>query len=176
MNLVYISVAFLLILIFLQTPVHTDGDSIYKGEPEPVQIDRLRHFSFFLVCVFAFFCAVLDAKQFPSSEEILVVIAIVVIEGRLLIKKERTEPAPPLPVDQNVETGRTADILALCEQHLRAGVKAQTFHIPRWLTRNEFLALRQKLMLQNFGVRYTFLSRFTNRPMLTMFPIHVWYE
>jgi len=176
MNLFYIAVAFLLIILFLQTHAITDGDSICRGEPEPVLIDRLRHCSFFLVCFFAFFCSVVDAKTFPSVEEIVAIIGIVVIEGRLMIRKERTVHTPPRVVDHQVELDRIADTLALCEQHMRAGVKAQSFHIPRWLTRNEYTALRRNLMQQHFGVKYTFLSRFTNRPMLKMFPIYAMYE
>lgn len=176
MNLVYIAVAFLLIILFLQTPVTTDGDSICRGEPEPAQIDRLRHLSFVLVCIFAFYCSVVDAKMFPSVEEIAAVIGIVVIEGRLMVRRERTVHTAPRVVDQQVELNRIADTLALCEQYMRAGVKAQSFHIPRWLTRNEYTALRRKLMPQHFGVKYTFLSRFTNRPKLKMFPIHAMYE
>jgi hypothetical protein len=175
MNFVYIFTAFLLIYLFLQTHETTDGDSTYRGEPEPILIDRLRYLAYALVCNFAFFCAVVDAKVFPTAEEIVVVIAVVVIEGRFLIRKSRTEHATPRPVDQ--KAGVCIDeILALCEQYMRAGVKAQSFYIPRWLTRNEFFALRRKLMQKNFGVKYTFLSRFTNRPMLKMFPLNVWYE
>lgn len=176
MNLVYIAVAFLLIFLFLQTPATPDGDSICRGEPEPAQIDRLRHLSFILVCVFAFFCSVIDAKMFPSVEEIFAIVGIVVIEGRLMVKKERTVYSPPRVVDQQVELDRIADVLELCEKYTRAGVKAQSFHIPRWLTRNEYVALRRKLMLNMFGIKYTFLSRFTNRPKLKMFPINTWYE
>ncbi len=176
MNLIYIAVAFLLIILFLQTPATTDGDSICRGEPEPAQMDRLRHLSFVLVCVFAIFCSIVDAKMFPSVEEIFAVIGIVVIEGRLMFGKERTVHTPPRQVDQQVELDRIADVLAICQQYMRAGVRAQSFYIPRWLTRNEYVALRRKLMPQHFGVKYTFLSRFTNRPKLKMFPIDAMYE
>ncbi len=176
MNLVYITVAFFLIVLFLQTPTRTDGDSICRGEPEPAQIDRLRHLSLILVCVFAFFCSVVDAKMFPSVEEIFAVVGIVVIEGRLMSRKVRTVHMLPRQVDQQVELDRIADVLAICEKYMRAGVKAQSFHIPRWLTRNEYVALRRKLMQQHFGVKYTFFSRFTNRPKLKMFPLTAMYE
>lgn len=176
MNLIYIAVAFLLIILFLQTPATTDGDSICRGEPEPAQMDRLRHLSFVLVCVFAIFCSIVDAKMFPSVEEIFAVIGIVVIEGRLMIGKERTVHTPPRQVDQQVELDRIADVLAICQQYMRAGVRAQSFYIPRWLTRNEYVALRRKLMTQHFGVKYTFFSRFTDRPKLKMFPLDAVYE
>lgn len=175
MNFVYILVAFLLIFLFLQTPKSIDGNSIYRGEPEPAEIDRLRYLAYVLVCSFVFFCAVVDAKLFPTVEQIVVVIAVVVIEGRLLNRNEPVGIAPPGRLDQNVEVC-IADVLSLCEQYMRGGVKAQSFCIPRWLTRNEFFALRRKLIQQNFGVKYTFLSRFTNRPMLKMFPLPDWYE
>lgn len=210
MNYVYILVALSLIYVFLQPPENIDGSSIYRGEPKPQKVERLRYFSYLLLCFFAFFCSIIDLKEFPSSEEVLAVLGSLILEYWLSIRttspvqtavapageqskkvsiaKEGTETQVLVPRKKEVEAaerqrlhdivegGRIDDVLALCVQNMRAGVKSQIFDIPRWLTLDEYLALRQKMLDKGWVVKYTFLSRFRNRPQLHMIPVNDWNE
>ncbi|MBX9953060.1 MAG: hypothetical protein K2Y39_28060 [Candidatus Obscuribacterales bacterium] len=210
MNYVYILVALSLIYVFLQPPGIIDRSSIYRGEPKPQNVERLRYFSYSLLCLFAFFCSVIDLKEFPSSEEVLAVLGSLILEfwlstrntsrvqtavapagehsKKVSLAKEGTEMPVLVPRKEEVESaerqrlhaiaesGRIDDVLALCVQNMRAGVKSQTFDIPRWLTLDEFLALRQKMLGKGWVVKYTFLSRYRDRPQLHIIPFNRWDE
>jgi hypothetical protein len=75
-----------------------------------------------------------------------------------------------------VDDERIEPVLALCAQNMRAGVKSQTFDIPRWLTLEEFQAVRRRMLEQGWEVKYTFPSRFRDRPQLCIVPIDDWNE
>lgn len=77
---------------------------------------------------------------------------------------------------QIVDDGRIEAVLALCARNMRAGVKSQTFDIPRWLTLEEFQAVRRKMLEQGWEVKYTFPSRIRDRPQLCIVPIDDWNE
>lgn len=210
MNYLYILVALSLIYVFLQPPGDIDGSSTYRGEPTPEKVERLRYFSYLLLCFFAFFCSIIDLKEFPSNEEVFAVLGSLILEYWLSIRttsrvqtavapageqskkvslaKEGTETQVLVPRKKEVEAaerqrlhdivegGRIDDVLELCVQNMRAGVKSQMFDIPRWLTLDEYLALRQKMLDKGWVVKYTFLSRFRNRPQLHMIPFNDWNE
>lgn len=197
MGYVTISLAFFLVFALTRGPESRAGDAIYKAELPASWASLVRFVYFLLICHIIVVNGVLNGS-IPGFQLLYALFVALIIEAYELFKHmkqaratKRTKCAElaahegeirifsPAELDECeeqrlariVSSGQLDDILTVCAEVMEPEKKSKSFRIPRWLTNDEYKALRSVMKQRGWNVDYTSFCEYTNRPELRMSPL-----